>query len=131
MVINGNERSAKKPAKQGTGEDIPEPIRINASTPFDFQGKNLTAYGGLLPVATMLEKLKFQQVVEETLTVNRLTRAMPFYQFVLAMILALYVGFSRLNHLKFLAREPLLIGILKVLSLPIQSTFGVSWPRCI
>jgi hypothetical protein len=123
MVINGNERSAKKPAKQGTGEDIPEPIRINASTPFDFQGKNLTAYGGLLPVATMLEKLKFQQVVEETLTVNRLTRAMPFYQFVLAMILALYVGFSRLNHLKFLAREPLLIGILKVLSLPIQSTF--------
>ena len=123
MVINGNERSAKKPAKQGPGADIPEPIRINASTHFDFQGKNMTAYGGLLPVATMLEKLKFQQVVEETLTVNRLTRAMPVYQFVLAMILALYVGFSRLNHLKFLAREPLLIGILRVLSLPIQSTF--------
>ena len=37
------------------------------------------------------------------------------YQFVLSMVLALYVGFSRLNHLRFLAREPMLMGILKVL----------------
>ena len=62
----------------------------------------MTAYGGLLPVATMLEKLGFQQLVEETLTVKRMTRAMPVFQFVLAMVLALYVGFSRLNHLRFL-----------------------------
>jgi len=61
--------------------------------------------------------------VEETLTVNRLTRAMPVYQFVLAMLLALYVGFSRLNHLRFLEREPMLTGILKVLRLPPQCTF--------
>jgi hypothetical protein len=52
----------------------------------------LTAYGGLLPIATMLEKLGFQRLVEETLTIKRLTRAMPVYQFVLAMVLALYVG---------------------------------------
>ena len=38
---------------------------------------NLTAYGGLLPVATMLEKLGFQQLVEEAFTVRRKTRAMP------------------------------------------------------
>ena len=41
---------------------------------YDFEAKNLTAYGGLLPVATMLEKLGFQQLVEETLTVKRVTR---------------------------------------------------------
>jgi hypothetical protein len=34
-------------------------------------GKNLTAYGRLLSVAAMLEKLQFQQLVEETLTVKR------------------------------------------------------------
>jgi hypothetical protein len=71
----------------------------------------------------MLEKLGFQQVVEETLRVNRVTRAMTRYQFVLAMILALYVGFSRLHHLRFLQREPMLVGILKVLCLPPQCTF--------
>ena len=123
MVISEKQRSAKKPAKQGVAEDAPEPIKIGASTPYDFDSKNLTAYGGLLPVATMLEKLKFQQLVEETLTVKRVTRAMPWYQFVLSMVLALYVGFSRLHHLRFLARDPLLVGILKVLELPPQCTF--------
>jgi hypothetical protein len=36
----------------------------------------------------MLEKLGFQQLVEETLTVKRKTKAMPMYRFVLAMVLA-------------------------------------------
>jgi hypothetical protein len=71
----------------------------------------------------MLEKLGFQQVVEETLTVKRATRVMPMYQFVLALVLAIYVGFSRLHHLRFLEREPMLTGILKVLRLPPQCTF--------
>ena len=123
MVISANERSSKKPAKQEIAEDTPKPIKINGSTHYDFEARNLTAYGGLLPVAAMLEKLKFQQLVEETLTVRRGTRAMPWYQFVLSMVLALYVGFSRLHHLRFLAREPMLTGILKVLELPPQCTF--------
>jgi hypothetical protein len=122
-VINKREHSEKRPAKQGPEELIREPNRIGVSTPYDFEGKNLTAYGGLLPVATMLEKLGFQQLVEETLTVKRTTRAMPMYQFVLGMVLAVYVGFSRLHHLRFLEREPMLTGILKVLRLPPQCTF--------
>jgi hypothetical protein len=71
----------------------------------------------------MLEKLSFQQLVEETLTVKRKTKAMTMYQFVLGMLLASYVGFSRLYHLRFLKHEPMLTGILTVLRLPPQSTF--------
>jgi hypothetical protein len=122
-VINSKKHSDKSTAKQGSEEVRSEPNRIGASTQFDFEAKNLTAYGGLLPVATMLEKLGFQQLVEETPTVKRITRAMPMYQFVLAMVLAVYVGFSRLHHLRFLEREPMLTGILKVLRLPPQCTF--------
>jgi Transposase DDE domain group 1 len=90
---------------------------------YDFDSRDLTAYGGLLPVATMLERLRFQQLVEETLTVKRVPRAMSMYQFVSAMVLAVYVGFSRLHHLRFVTREPMLTGILKVLRLPPQCTF--------
>jgi hypothetical protein len=122
-VNNQREHSDKRSAEQGAADVIAEPNKIGASTPYDFEAKNLTAYGGLLPVATMLEKLGFQQLVEETLTVKRITRAMPVYQFVLAMVLAVYVGFSRLHHLRFLAREPMLTGLLKVLRLPPQCTF--------
>jgi hypothetical protein len=84
---------------------------------------NLTAYGGLLPVATMLEKLGFRQLVEDVLTVKRKTKAMPRYEFVLAMVMACYVGFSRLHQFRFLKREPMLTGILQVTELPPQSTF--------
>jgi hypothetical protein len=122
-VNNKREHSVRRPTKQGPGEVIAEPNRIAASTPYDFEAKNLTAYGGLLPVATMLEKLGFQQLVEETLTVKRITRALPMYEFVLTIVLAVYVGFSRLHHLRFLEREPMLTGILKVWRLPPQCTF--------
>jgi len=123
MVTNKKEDTPKKPAKQGADEITPKPMKIGASTPYDFQGSNMTAYGGLLPVATMLEKLQFQQLIEQHVTIKRPTTSMPGCRFVLAMILALYVGFSRLNHLQFLQREPMLTGILEVAELPVQSTF--------
>ena len=123
MVNNSNEHTHKTSVKQGPKAVTPNLIKIGASTPYDFQGSNMTAYGGLLPVATMLEKLQFQQLIEEHVTIKRLTTCMPGFRFVLAMILALYVGFSRLNHLQFLEREPMLTGILEVSQLPVQSTF--------
>ena len=123
MVSNANQSKRRKPVNQGIHGDIPEPNKIGASTPFDFDARNLTAYGGLLPVATMLEQLDFQQLVEESLTVKRKTRSMPMFGFILGMVLACYVGFSRLNHLRFLQREPMLTGILRVAKLPPQCTF--------
>ena len=81
------------------------------------------AYGGLLPVATMLEKLGLLDLITEALTVDRATKALTMPQFILAMVLASYIGFSRLNHMQFLQREPMLTGILGVLRLPPQSTF--------
>jgi len=122
MVTNRTQHSGKKPVEQGPGGTYREPNKIGASTPFDFVGKNLTPYGGLLPVATMLEKLGFQTLMEETVTVKRLTKVMSGYQFLLAMVLGLYIGFSRLNQLRFIARDPILTGVLKIAQLPPQST---------
>jgi len=85
MVTNREEHSEKTPAKQGPQEASPEPNRIGASTPYDFAGKNLTPYGGLLPVITMLEKLGFPALVEQTLTSARIPRAMDLYWFVLGI----------------------------------------------
>jgi hypothetical protein len=123
MVTGRKKDSAQTPVKQGVEDIAPEPNKINASTPYDFNGKNLTPYGGLLPVITMLEKLGFQQLVEETLTSKRVPRAMNLYRFVLGIVLGLYIGFPRLNQLRFIARDPILTGILKVTKLPVQSSF--------
>jgi len=66
MVSNANQDNRRRPVNQGVGADTREPNKIGASTPYDFSARNLTAYGGLLPVATMLENLGFQQLIEET-----------------------------------------------------------------
>lgn len=122
MVTHKKEDRRKRPARQGSEEIQSAPNKIGASTPYEFKGKNLTAYGGLLPVATMLEKLGFQALVEETITCSRETRVMSLYKFVLGIVLGLYVGFPRLNQLRFIAGDPMLTGILKEPRLPPQST---------
>ena len=76
----------------------------------------------MLPVFTMLEKLGFQALVEELVSLNRETRAMIPSKFVLAIVLGLYVGFARLSQLRFIAKDPLLTGILQVAAIPPQST---------
>src|SRR5580693_2488699 len=123
MVIDKKKHSDKPRRNQGSSAAIAEPNKIAASTHFDFQAKNLTPYGGLFPVGTKLERLGFEKLVNETLTVRRIPRVMTIYQFVLGMVLAIYVGFARLNHLRFVAQDPMLTGILKVSGLPGQSVF--------
>jgi hypothetical protein len=123
MVTNRKEHSEKTPINQASGANAPEANKINASTPYDFSGKNLTPYGGLLPVITMLEKLGFESLVKQTVTSKRIPRAMDLYRFVLGIVLGLYIGFPRLNQLRFIARDPILTGILKITKLPVQSTF--------
>ena len=71
-MINRKKNIDKTPTKQGADVVISEPDKIGVSTRYDFEATNLTAYGGLLPVAAMLEQLGFQQLVEETLTLKRI-----------------------------------------------------------
>ena len=105
MVNRQEQDSGRRPANQGVRDVSPEPNKINACTPYDFNGRNLTPYGGLLPVITMLEKLGFQSLVEQTVTSQRIPRAMDLYRFVLAIVLGLYIGFPRLNQLRFIAGD--------------------------
>jgi hypothetical protein len=122
MVRGRKKNKRKEPARQGFQASHSEPNKISATTPYDFEGKNLTPYGGLLPVATMLEKLGFQELVEATITSKRITRVMNLYKFALGIVLGFYVGFQRLNQMRFIAHDPVLTGILGVDALPPQST---------
>ncbi len=122
MVTNRSQHSAGSRAKQASNEVHSDPNKIGASTPYDFAAKNLTPYGGLLPVATMLERIGFQKCVEHAVTLERATKVMSTYQFILTIVLGIYVGFARLNQLRFIAQDPLFAGILKVSQLPPQCT---------
>src|SRR5438046_9099399 len=100
MVRNEKEHRKKKPARQAFQETRSQPNKIGASTPYQFSGKNLTAYGGLLPLATMLEKMGFQSLLEETITCNRETRMTSLSKLVFGIVLGLYILFARQNRLR-------------------------------
>jgi hypothetical protein len=122
MVRSRKQHSSETRARQASNESLSDPNKIGASTPYDFNGKNLTPFGGLLPIATMLEKIGFERLVNDTITVTRKPRIMTSYQFILAIVLGLYVGFARLNQLRFIAGDPIFAGILKIVQLPPQCT---------
>jgi hypothetical protein len=46
MVSYANQTTRHSPVNQGDDADVSKPNKIGASTPFDFNARNLTAYGG-------------------------------------------------------------------------------------
>lgn len=123
MVKSKTQTTPETRASQALCNQCSGITKINASTPYDFKGGRMTPFGGLLPLVTMLEKLRFEELVNKTLTVKRPTRVMSVYHFVLGLLLLLYIGFDRLNHVRHLVMDPLVTGVLGVLRLPVQSTF--------
>ena len=86
-------------AERARGERPREPNTIGASAKYSFTARNLTAYGGLLPVAAMLEKLEFRELVGESVTLEsqRMTRAIKSSEFLLGMNLSVERQLARLN----------------------------------
>ena len=58
MVTKRKQHSSRRPVKQGPAVTPSQPNKIGAFTPYHFRGKNLTPYGGLLPVATLLRETR-------------------------------------------------------------------------
>jgi len=57
--MNRNQHNSESRAKEASNEVRSNPDEIGASTPHDFVARNLTPFGGLLPVAGMIEKVGF------------------------------------------------------------------------
>lgn len=123
------EKIAKAPRREKLVESGKEGARgkankIGAATRYDFEGGVLTPYGGLLPLAALLEKLEFLPLLGEKLTVKRQPASLSNGQFVLGTVLMLYLGFARLHHVKYVRDDEMVQEVLgRAGPLPVQSTF--------
>src|SRR5882762_1925031 len=98
--------------------------KIGAATRYDFGGGVLTPYGGLLPLAALLEKLEFVQLLYEKLTVKRQPASLSNGQFVMGTVLMFYLGFARLHHVRYVRDDEMVQEVLGSAGpLPVQSTF--------
>src|SRR3972149_2363979 len=91
--------------------------RIGAATRYDFGGGVLTPYGGLLPLAALLEKLEFVQLLWKKLTVKRQPVSLSNAQFVMGTVLMFYLGFARLHHVRYVRDDEM-----------VQEVLGSAWP---
>jgi hypothetical protein len=126
-VLNEKKHSGKPRANQGPQQLVRNPIKSRVLLHSTLTARILPLMAGYSRWPPCWRSWSSKKLVEEMLTVKRRPRFMSVYQFVMAMVLAIYVGFSRLNHLRFVANDPMLTGLLKVASLPGQSTF---WRFC-
>jgi hypothetical protein len=107
----------KKQSKRKTAIFLPPDI------PYDFDGQNMTPYGGLLPLSALINKLEFGELCERKISFTRIPISMSPKKFIIAMIMALYIGYDRLNHMQYIRKDPMIAGLLGVNNLPVQSTF--------
>ena len=118
------ERRSEKPVKSGKERTGGKANKIGADTRYDFGGGVLTPYGGLLPLAALLEKLDFLKLLWERLTVKRQPVSLSNGQFVLGTVLLFYLGFARLHHVRYVRDDEMLQEVLGSGGpLPVQSTF--------
>lgn len=57
--------------------------KIEASTSCDFEVRHVMAYGGPLPITTMLEEFGFRQFVVETLKIRLQIHSISVFPFIL------------------------------------------------
>lgn len=118
------EARPEKPVERGKEPKRGKANKIGADTKYDFGGGVLTPYGGLLPLAALLEKLEFLKLLWERLTVKRQPVSLSNGQFVMGTVLLFYLGFARLHQVRYVRDDEMLQEVLGSEGpLPVQSTF--------
>jgi hypothetical protein len=82
----------------------------------------MTPFGGIFAVGALVEKLRLEKLLADTLTIDRRTDV-PASRYVCAMIYLLYVGYERLVRVQHLRDDPMFKGLLGLKSVPVQSSF--------
>ena len=122
-TIAKGERREKRAGRGGT-QAAGRARKIGASTQYDFGGGVLTAYGGLLPLAALWEKLGLLALVDQWLTVRRQPDSLSNGQFVVSTVLLLYLGFSRYYQVRYVRQDEMVQGVIGGAGpLPVQSTY--------
>ena len=124
MVSNVNQSTARWRVNQGVRADIPEPNKIGVSMPYDFAAESdrlrRSASGGHDAGKSRIPTVGREKPDHPATDALHAGLRVSFWGWWWPAVVACYVGFSRLNHLRFPKREPMLTGILRAVQLPPQ-----------
>ena len=95
---------------------------------YDFTGKNLSGFGGLVPIYTFIRRLGVEDAFSG-LSLGYRPRVYPVSRILCCLILGMITGFAKVRETARLGRDLPLLAILGWKSFPVQSTLSRSLNR--
>lgn len=123
MVKVSENGSHVTPENQGSDEKRPRARKIGPDTKFDTCTERLSPFGGLLGLVKFLDLFRFEEIFEKLYLPPSRTPKQGHYKTMLAIVMLLFIGFSRLWHFLYVQLDPMLCSILGVEKLPHATTY--------
>ena len=101
--------------------------KIGPNTPYSLCSERLTAFGGLLALVKFLDLIKFKEVFWEFYLSPKRKPKLGCYRMMLGLLMMLFIGCQRIGHFKYILKDSMLCGLLKVKLRPVVSTFCREW----
>jgi hypothetical protein len=108
---------------QGSEEKPARARKIGPDTRFDTCQERLSPFGGVLGLVKFLDLFEFEAIFEKLYLPPTRKPLLGHYKMVLAIIMLLFIGFSRLWHFLYVQLDPMLCATLGVDKLPHATTF--------
>jgi len=123
MVKKRKKRITKSRIGKGSRRNRSKARKIGASTPYGTCSEQLSPFGGLLALIKFLDLMKFEEIFESVYRAPRRKPKLGHYRMVLGVLVLLFIGFNRLWHFTYIRLDGMVCGFLRVVCLPVASTF--------
>lgn len=123
-----NRTQTQKSASAKAGSEVVSAIaeripQIGPNTPYQVCSERLTAFGGLLALVKFLDLIGFAALFARHYTAPKRRPELGHHAMVVGILMLLFIGFQRLGQLAYVRRDPMVCGMLRVVALPVVSTF--------
>ena len=123
MVKIAENDSHVTPKNQGSDGKRPRAKKIGPNTKYDTCSERLSPFGGLLGLVKFLDLFRFEEIFEKLYLPPSRTPKQGHYKMMLAIVMLLFIGFSRLWHFLYVQLDPMLCSIFGVEKLPHATTY--------
>ena len=123
MVTTKRNASQISYKNQGQNDNSSRATKIGPNTRFDTCQERLSPFGGILGLIKFLDVFGFQAIFGKLYLPPSRDPYLGHYRMVLAIVMLLFIGFSRLWHFLYVQLDPMLCSVLGVERLPHVTTF--------
>ena len=112
MVRTKRNASQISHENQDQNENPSRANRIGPDTRFDTCQERLSPFGGILGLIKFLDLFGFQTIFDGLYLPPSRNPSLGHYKMVLAIVMLLFIGFSRLWHFLYVQLDPMLCSVL-------------------